>query len=370
MPTGRVLIDRQIFDLQRSGGISRYFAELSEQLSATTDWEVELDVRRTTNRHLAASRLAKGFPFAASTRFSEQIRRINRRLTPTIGDSWRKADAIHHTYYDPEILKLTPGACRVTTVHDMTPEAHPQWFPAGNPHRGKREHVRAADSLICVSEATRDQLLAQWGSFAQPIHVVPLGVHPRFSGPAAGYSGDVPYLLFVGSRTGYKDFATLLAAVAQLPSRLSDTRLLCVGGGRFTRSELEAQGQLGLTERVTQCDATDSELVRLYRGAAAFVFPSHSEGFGLPTLEALASGTPTVLSDIPVFREVADTAGYFFEPGDAADLSDTLGLVLTQTRNPVAVLGRQRAADFTWATTAKATAGAYDDAVAYARSHG
>ena len=365
-----ILIDRQIFNLQRSGGISRYFSELGRALADREDWEVIWDLGRTANRHVVEAEISPGLLLAGSSATGDWVRRLRKVASRRITAEWRQAVAIHHTFYDPAILALTPGAVRISTIHDMTPEIYPEWFPTGNPHRGKQQYVAASHAVVCVSDATRTRLLDLWGPLRQPSHVIPLGVSPRFSEPAPSFSATEPYLLFVGSRAGYKDFTTLLAAVAALPQRFAKTKILCVGGGRFTRAELAAQEQLGLRGRVRQREVTDTELVGLYRGAAAFVFPSRSEGFGLPTLEALASGTPVVLSDIAVFREVADTAGVYFRPGDVAELSDVLSRVLTQSHNPLAALGAQRAADFTWAATARATAAAYDDALAYARSYG
>jgi glycosyltransferase involved in cell wall biosynthesis len=98
-----------------------------------------------------------------------------------------------------------------------------------------------------------------------------------------------------------------------------------------------------------------------YAGAAAFIFPSLAEGFGLPVIEAMGCGCPVIASDIPVFREVAGDAALFFDPHDPAALADMMRRSLdSSVRTPLASAGRKRAADFSWDKSATILRGVYE----------
>jgi glycosyltransferase involved in cell wall biosynthesis len=181
------------------------------------------------------------------------------------------------------------------------------------------------------------------------------------------FSADVPppvqapprYVLFVGRRDGYKDFATLADAFAGLPD--DGTVLVAVGGGRFTDAELARLARLGIAGRTRHVEADDSALPAWYAGALAFVFPSRYEGFGLPTLEAMASGTATVLADSSSHPEVGGDVARYFPPGDSDSLCQVLAEILgdERLRASLARKGVSRAAEFTWVAAARATAAVY-----------
>ena len=270
-------------------------------------------------------------------------------------------DLIHHTYYDRKYLRR--ANFRVVTVYDMIPELFPHLFPRGNPHRDKREFVEAADLVLCISDATRKDMNEVYGTIQAPVVVTPLGVDPRFHA-SAGRCEKLPehYLLFVGDRAGYKDFWVLAEALAAtaLPREVT---LVAVGGGPLRPAESARLQQLGLQRRVVQLPLTDGELAGAYAHALTFVFPSRYEGFGLPTLEAMASGCPTIVTSESSHPEVGGDAVRYFSAGEVGELAILLEQVAGDEalRADLTRRGVARAATFSWAETANRTARAYRD---------
>src|SRR5690606_29583722 len=115
-----------------------------------------------------------------------------------------------------EYLDRYRTGARVSTVFDMIPEVMPDVVP-GDPHDGKREFLESSDAIVCISETTRKDLLEHWGDLGKPVHVTYLGVDTAFFDPAPS-AVDLPddYVLFVGRRWGYKNFALLADAFARI----------------------------------------------------------------------------------------------------------------------------------------------------------
>jgi glycosyltransferase involved in cell wall biosynthesis len=231
----------------------------------------------------------------------------------------------------------------VVTIHDLHFEHDPSvmglldrvTFKAVVPRA-----VRKADHVLAVSERTKRDIVELYGVSPEKVTVTPHGVDPAFA-PGDGASDG--YLLFVGAVQARKDpLAALEAAEA------AGVQLVVVGPEKEPElaRELRARGAdvRGWVEK--------PELAELYRRAGALILPSRYEGFGVPVLEAMASGTPVVLSDDEALREVAGDAGVYGELGDAVRraLAD---------RERYARAGLERAAQFTWEESARRTADVY-----------
>jgi glycosyltransferase involved in cell wall biosynthesis len=346
---------------QPRGGVSRYFVELVREFrdNRALGVSVEVDWRSSRNAHAVSA----GFRRPAS-----RVRRLEdaarRRLAVA---RWPRADVYHPTYYYPDRLPTEPGPPMVVTVVDMIPELLPELWPTGNPHLAKHDYVRHASAIVCISESTRQDLLRTYGPLDALIEVIPLGVSGNFR-PGRTYPRPLPdnYILYLGSRAPYKDFGVAAEAFAAIRSTRPELSLVVVGGGRFTKAERANLERLSIQDLVHRVDATDAELPAVFGGARAFVFPSRYEGFGLPTLEAMACGTPVVLANSSSHPEAGGDAALYFEPGDASALGTQLVRLLDDAdlRAALVAKGLQRAAGFTWRRTAARTRDVYAKVIA------
>lgn len=361
--TVSVYVDDQISTLQTYGGISRYFAEMMRHFRRDSDHGVQLLNGRewSLNHHM----ISAGFGRRLLGRMGRSNRRL-RRANALIAVYRRlRADVIHHSYYDPDYLEMGSDRCRVVTVYDMIPERLPHLFPKGNPHLAKRAFVEVADLVMAISESTKRDIVELYGQLSVPIVVTPLGVSDMFFAVQARPS-TLPsnYVLFVGKRCGYKDFDVLARAfaAADLPD---EVHLVAAGGPPLSPDERSVLSGLGIQGRVVHLPMDDSELAGAYQHALCFVFPSRYEGFGLPTLEAMAAGCATVLSDSSSHPEVGGEAALYFAPGDVSELAAHLESLVAdpEIRRSRGELGVERARHFPWARTAQLTADAYRQAL-------
>jgi glycosyltransferase involved in cell wall biosynthesis len=358
----RVLFDDQIFSHQTRGGISNYFVSLATQFEQDSHFGVKLEgfPIYTKNAYLKEAGMGLSLP---GTRFNRApILSLSNRLVAGLRKVQRSPapDIVHHTYYFEKPWRTHPGSRHVVTIHDMIPELFPAHFPSGNPHAQKREHILAADAIACVSESTKQDLMSMYPDLSVPVVVTPLGVSEAFhpgSGMGAEHGG---YFLFVGGRGGYKNFQLLLESFTRI-AEVSKADLLLVGGGPIQAVEANHIQQLGLEDRIRQQTPTNHELVELYRNAICLVFPSKYEGFGLPTLEAMASGCPTLLSETPALIEVGGDAAEYFPADDPDYLAAKMVEmeVNAALRHATRNRGLERASLFAWSRTATNTRDCY-----------
>lgn len=361
----RVALDEQIFAIQPYGGISRMFAELAHQfiLGRVPDVSVQPVDAPIVNRYVLEEPTLRSALKVREARseWTALARYLSRRHTKSA------SDIVHNTFYLPHGLSPIGGAKRIVTVHDMIPELLPRTRRRLDWLTLKKRYVEQADHIICVSESTKQDLIKVFGPARVPISVVHHGVHPRFRPdvPRVDFLPD-RYILFVGHRDAYKDADVLFRAFALMSPDQPDLELLCVGGNGLSTREVERLTTLGIRDRVSQRHLSDEDMTSAYAHAEAFILPSHFEGFGLPALEAMACGTPVVLAGATSLPEVGGNAALYFEPGSDRELADVTSSLLDDRdlQESLRSRGLARAAEFTWARAAEATATAYRSALA------
>lgn len=256
---------------------------------------------------------------------------------------------------------------QVVTIHDVVPLDHPEWM---NPRMAAWYRLliprlcRRVRHVITVSEYSKRRLVEAAGADEARVSVVPNGVDEAFLAARehrndAAEARRVPfsrYVLSVGSLEPRKNLGRLLDAWRQaLPSLPEDVGLV-LSGSVGSRRVFRDAGLGELPARVHLAGYTpDEALPGLYAGAEVFVYPSLYEGFGLPPLEALATGTPVIVSDIPPLREVVGAHGTYVDPGSTEDLVAALRSAFEQDDREGADGRRRYAEGFSWRRTADRT---------------
>ena len=238
----------------------------------------------------------------------------------------------------------------VVTVHDLAVLRHPHAF-----NRWTRSYSRlavprvvaGADRLIAVSDFTRGELIELLRVPEAKIRVVPNGVDPVFAPDGPRAEGD--FVLAVATREPRKNLERLVDACARIGAEL---RIAGAKGWGKVAVDAAHVRLLGYVP--------DDELARLYRGARCFAYPSLYEGFGIPIVEAMASGTPVVTSRGGATEEVAGGAAVLVDPLDAESIAAGLEEAAAR-RDELVPLGLDRAAAFTWPVTAAATVAVYEE---------
>jgi glycosyltransferase involved in cell wall biosynthesis len=280
-------------------------------------------------------------------------------------------DLLHAPAYTAPVGIRTPV---VVTIHDVSYERHPEWYPYRRDRLRRafyRASARSAARVVTDSAFSASEINAAYGIGLERFAVVPLGVVPRFANGATAESGVVaPFVLHVGDLHQRRNLPVVLDAVMALRRRGGDTATLTLalaGVDRGLVPDLVRRADAaGDRDALTVLGVvSDAQLDALYRDAAALVYPSLYEGFGLPVLEAMARGTPVVAARASSLPEVLGDAGLLLDPGDAAGWVSSLEAIIGEPgrRTALAEAGRARAASFTWERTARATYDVYLQAV-------
>jgi len=358
----RVIFDHQTFTLQEFGGISRYFCALATELARCPDTRAKIVAPLHINKYLTQlpPALVCGWYVPRRPKLLRDLgRALSFSLFPALARRLRP-DIVHETYYAARPT-YREGAKRVLSVFDMTHEKLIGEFSKSDDTATlKREAVQRADRIICISENTRRDLLDTLSVPADRVSVTYLGYDSlRAQGQtAAALVGPAPYILHVGARKGYKNFAALARAFASSASLRRDYRLVCFGSRDFTSAERALFAELALKDQeVVHLAGGDDRLAALYEGAAAFVYPSRYEGFGIPPLEAMSLDCPVVCSRSSSIPEVVGEAGEYFDPDDHESIRDAIERVVhsVERRRDLIALGRERCRLFSWERCARET---------------
>lgn len=351
----------------RRGGIASYVSHLLPALAAldpATDYRV-LRSRRDPTRKEA------GENFRRATLWTPCHHRLE-RWTLGVEVARLGLDLLH----SPDFIPPAFGARRfVITVHDLNFLYFPQFLTDESRRYYNRQiawAVRRADHILADSEATRADLIRLLGVPPERVTAVHLAADPAFrplpfplvEATLARYGLKRGYLLFVGTLEPRKNLPGLLTAYRILLDRGDvEAPLVVVGGRGWLYGEVFARlEELALTDRVRFLhDVPDGDLPALYNGAALLATPSFYEGFGLPALEAMACGTPVVISDRGSLPEVVGEAGIWVNPEEPEAIAAGMMRVLKEEglRDQLREAGLLRAGSFTWEKTARKTLEVY-----------
>lgn len=356
----KILYDGFIFQMQRAGGINRYFAEIISGLPA--DYHPLITQARNLGRH------APSHPNLTRPRFP--LFRLGRLGLGLHHLMWkplvlRGINLFHPTYYAlTRGYSLADFKCpMVLTVHDFIHAVYPKQI-AGSDRaiNYQTEAIQRADFVICVSKATENDLLERFPEKGGKSMVIHHGSSYETQPPLANEAiFENPTFLFVGGRSGYKNFLFLLRVFAKASESNPRIRLR-VAGMPLSTEERRQIHMLGVSDKVAASDYPNEEdLMALYRSSVALVYPSLHEGFGMPPLEAMACRTLAITSNTTSLPEVVGDGGIMLDPTRENDWIECL-LKTAQggaDRDLVIERGVERVRGFSWQRSVEQHLGVY-----------
>ncbi|QNF32332.1 glycosyltransferase family 4 protein [Adhaeribacter swui] len=360
----KVLVDFQIFFLQRYGGISRYHATINDYINASKKESKSSIINLGCNNAYTSSQfeLLKIFNRKGCRRLLYAINKY------VVALKINKFDIFHPTYYDSYFLKLNSSTPYVITIHDMIPEI---FFKESMKTLidNKRKIILNASAIIAISETTKSEILNLYNIDPDTIHVIYHGYPEAFTMHNVSENNnnlitDGSYILFIGQRETYKNFIFFINAASNFLKK--NNIQLKVIGGPASSQELKLIESLNLTNRVIfKNHVSDFELYSFYANALCFVFPSLSEGFGMPLLEAFIANCPVVCSDIPIFREICGPAAEYFKLDNKENLEKSLENILNNKllRKDLIKRGKEQVKKFQWSDAATKTLNVYQSAL-------
>ena len=371
----RICIDaRSLRDVPTSLG--RYAADLVSHIA-------KLD---RANEYIVVRRPSRHGPIADQANFREifaphDISSAHNILAGARVINGLDADVYHSLYH---FLPIGVRARRIViTLHDLIWVDHSyladgrrwrRWVKGSLGSLGIRRAIAAADHIIAVSSSTRQAALDH-GVPADKVTAILHGVAPAWhsdnSEPALfdldnttdqrdilDGLAERPFVFGLGNSLPYKNLPRLVRAFAQVAPTHPDLALVFAGRGEGNPQLVRLAQQLGLSDRVLLVGQLSDEQIRAcFAHALFFAFPSLIEGFGLPVLEAMASGCPVLTSNCSSLAEVAGESAVLVDPLDIASIAAGMQRLLTDSalRQRLSHQGRQRAAAFTWEDAAQQT---------------
>ena len=281
-------------------------------------------------------------------------------------------DILHATFVPPPYCPKR----YLFTVHGFDMFAHPEFYPTvvrWRLNRLIRTGLRNAQLVLCVSQAVKNLLAERFKISPERLVVVhnAVGDHFRPVPPeiarrtlAQSYGIEQPYVLYVGKLQACKNVVRILEAFHRFRHEVNpEMKLVLVGKRTWNSSDIaKTINRLKLTPHVLEVGyARNEDLPVLYSGASLFVFPSLSEGFGMPVLEALACGVPVITSNVDALPEITGNATLHVNPYSVDDIGSAMQRVFTDSvlRESLRTKGLERAKVFTWRGAAKLTLAAY-----------
>ena len=283
-----------------------------------------------------------------------------------------KPDLVHFTMPNHPLLY---AGKKVITVHDLTLIDYKQ--PKGSRlvyefrywlfGKVLRHGLNSSEAIITNTEYVRQQIISRWQIAQSRIVVIPEASDRLSMKPKANTQlKNKQFLLAVGNAYPYKNLELLITSFAKLQSSYPSLQLVLVGKTDYWYEQLQKYVQThSIMNVVFTGFVDDAELSWLYAHAEAYVFPSLSEGFGLPGLEAMQFDLPVVSAEASCLPEVYGDAALYFDPTSVEDLEIKLEKVLTDSRlrKELIAAGRDRLKRFSWEKTASATLAVYNQII-------
>ena len=359
----KVFFDHQIFNLQKYGGISRYFYELYKELNEEKfpNITAEISLLTTENHYLKNGSFGNIISPKISyyNKHTKKLFNYFNYLHSLYTLKLENYDIFHPTYYNKYFLDNIGEKPFILTIYDMIHERFSDDFFNGDDSTiaNKELLAKKADKIIAISESTKKDIIECYNISSDKIKVIYLGSSLKPNNNKKIRLINKDYILYVGNRKKYKNFNLFLKSVSNILKKDKNISLFCAGGGSFDDNEIKLINSLNLENLVYQKNVNEDELSSLYNNAKAFVFPSLYEGFGIPVLEAFSMGCPVVLSNTSSLPEVGGDAAVYFNPENKEDMENKIDKVINDDnlRTEMREKGYKQLTKFSWSNTATET---------------
>ena len=360
----KILFDYNVFSLQKIGGVSKYFLEIFSIICRQHDTKIVAPIH--INDYLSEYKSKNIFCFfklKKQYRFTRKIIYFVNSIIFKLSIKIFNPDIIHLTYFSQKI-GFSKNCKIVITVYDLIHEIFEDDFNFGYSKKFKKNYILAADHIICISQNTKKDLINFYDVHDKKISVVSLGYNrsKKFLKINDQFL-EKPYLLYVGSRNNYKNFANFIIAYSYSSKLMRDFNILCFGGGGLSDLEKKFIKNLKINHLNIKCiTGSDQELNYAYMNARAFICPSLYEGFGLTILESMNMNCPIVSSNAGSLVEVGGEAVEYFNPKDTEEIKNKIEKIVYSDVN----IDSQRKKfksnleKFSWECAAKETMDIYE----------
>jgi glycosyltransferase involved in cell wall biosynthesis len=349
----KIAISNTIFFIQKFGGISRYFINLSNEFDKS---KLEYKIIAPISKNILLKKKHNNKISLHFSRFPNTAALVN--LNNFLFNRYIQIfnpDILHETYYSNNVRNFKK--IKILTIYDTIHEKYSENYSKEQIDR-KKKVLNYVDHFICISKYTQECFVELYNIPINKTSVIYLsGEHIK---KKLNYNHLIfekynlkknSFFLFVGSRDKYKNFQ-LLKECLILSNKFRDFKIVCFGGGNFSHYEFN-----NLNDSFINIQGDDGELKYLYENAFALIAPSIEEGFGITILEAMELGCPVLCSDIKVFREVGGLAPMYFSPSSEDELIDRMEkLILDKSRRDLMIKeGLNRCKSYSWKFCANQT---------------
>ena len=352
----KILFDYQIFQLQKYGGISRYFTKLAECFIKLKH-EITIHCPVYKNNYLENKLIKKSVnglqikEYPKYTNFFFNF--INYNLTSRYLNK-NQTDILHLTYYN-KVYNFKKKAKKILTVYDLIHEKFNYLYDKDLLNY-KKKSIDFADEIICISNNTKSDLLNFYNVDESKVSVIHLGVEKKNYIKRVKFDQQV--ILYVGDRRKYKNFDRFIKAYSISNNLVKNAKIICFGGGKFTEDEKKNIKSLQIPEnKISQISGDDNLLNQLYKSVEFLIVPSLYEGFGLPILEAMSCGCPVLCGDKSSMPEVANDAALYFDANEVDSIRYSMQSFFEKTiiKKKLIQRGFENIKKFTWKSCAKNT---------------
>ncbi len=350
----KILFESSIFLHQKVGGVSKYITQLNKNLlkfkvSSKIFSPITINdyLKKEEKNIIFFIKLEKIPKFCRNFFFF-----INNLLT-LIFIKIDKPDILHFSYYNRSLVRFV-NIPYVLTVYDLINEK----LKYQQDQFKKKKLLTKAKHIICISKETKKDLIKIYKIKKKNISVIYLG------GPdlkKKKLKKKLKYILYVGSRTRYKNFDNFIKAFSDSKYLTKNYKIICYGGGKFGNYEIKNFENLNIKENIEYEDGDDMKLLNFYRNASLYVSLSNYEGFGLTLLEALRMKCPVLCSDIPVFREIYKKSCKYVNSNNRASIKNGVESILKSKaqQKKLSLESKSIVKELTWKKCALATSKIY-----------